>query len=185
VVGFGKKGVVAGKHPLGAKTSHQSNPVLKFDVTPRASLMMSGIAFFGVGAVVFFDKLLDPGGVIINRVIELGPAGANLLFATLMAACLAFVVPACMGLLNSLGERIFVTLDNQSIAGPSRYGGSTIVRLDFRSIRDVDLSSSSNSEFLVITGSDGTKIRVGKPNFRNASEWAQFLSALDTRIRGQ
>ncbi len=144
--------------------------------------MLLGIAFFGAGALVFFGKMLDRRGVIINGLIELDTFGADILYSVLIGTCLTFIALATVALLKSFGAKIFVTVDSQSITGPIRYGGSSLVRISLTSVRDVNVSSVSNNEFLVVTDIDGRKIKVGQANFRISSEWPLFLSELRRRL---
>ncbi len=183
MAGFGKKGAVS--QPLVASSRGHISPnnVLKFDVTPKPAKMILGIAFFGAGALIFFDKLLDPRGIIINGLIELGPAGADIFYSVLILASAVFVAFGIVGLIKSFGEPTFIVLDSQSISGPTRYGGSSIARISFNAVRDVNVSSISNHEFLVVTGSDGRKIKVGQANFRNSSDWSHFLAELNAKLR--
>ena len=181
---FGRKGAGAdAPQPIGRQQA--SLPVLtKFNVTPHPLKMLLGIALFGVGAMVMFEKLLDPRGLLINGFIELGPTGADIFFIILIVLCLGMTAFACVGLVRSFGDKVFVTLDNQSITGPSSYNGTRTVRIAFNAVRDVNVTKMRDKEFLVIRSADGRLIKVGQANFRVATEWSQFISELNGRLGG-
>ena len=179
---FGKKGgtgraaSTTRQHPSGFGAE------VNFDITPSAKTMILSIIFFGVCALVLFKKVMDPGGVLINRLIELGPFGADILYGTLFVASLGFVAIATYQIVLSFGKKVFISLDDHAIVGPRWYGNPGEVKVDFTSIRDIEFSQISNSEFIVIHTNDGRKIRVGNKNFRIASEWAQFLDEFRARV---
>jgi hypothetical protein len=179
MVGFGKKrsGFQSVPDRIAA-----TNSSIKFEVTPKPMKMLLGIVFFGAGALVFAGQMLDTRGVIINGLIELGPLGADIFYAILIGICIVFIALATFALLKSFGDKTFVTIDSQSITGPIRYGGSSLVRISFTSVRDVNVSRVNNTEFLVITDIDGSKIKVGQANFRASSDWPLFLSELRLRL---
>jgi hypothetical protein len=139
-------------------------------------------AFFGMCSLVLYNKLIDPRGVIINRLIELGPFGADVFYGTLFIGSLSFVAIAVYQIILSFGKKVFISIDDYSIVGPRWYGNPGTVKVDFTSIRDIEISQISNSEFILIHANDGRKIRVGKKNFCIPSEWAQFLDVLRARV---
>jgi hypothetical protein len=183
VAGFGRKRAINSPSTINRPASLSSAGMLKFDVTPSPAKMLMGIVFSGGGALFFFDKLVDPRGLIISGMIELGPTGADVFYGVLIGGCLIFCLLAGYGLLNAFGERVFVTLDNISIAGPTRYNGTQVIRITYPMIGKVDLTRVNDQESVVITGKDGGKIRVSQTNFRNTSQWPQFLEELGRHTR--
>jgi hypothetical protein len=182
VTGFGRKGL---GEPVREPAARGGLPAsVRYDVTPSPRKMLLGIGFFGAAAMVSYLELLDPRPLLINHLIELSPGGADIFFGILMLASLGMVAMACVGLVRSFGEKVFITLDNQSITGPTRYNGTHLIRIDYRAIREVKHSRIHNQEFVVISAVDQRKIKVGQTHFRTATEWEQFLFELRQRMTG-
>jgi hypothetical protein len=159
-------------------------PTRKFDVTPKPLKMLLGIALFGAAACLFYVKMCDPRGVLINNLIELGPLGADILWGVLVFASLAMVAFAGLGLARSFGEKVYITLDSHAIVGPRNWNSNRLVRIEYRSIGNLNHSRISNHEFLAIKANDGRKIKVGQTHFRISGEWAEFLQDLQKNLSG-
>lgn len=179
---FGRKGLDA----EGVAPARQNRGVLPapvtFDVTPRPGKMLVGIVFFSAGAALIVMKLLDPRGVTINGVIELGPLGADILYGVLLLAILWLVGLGCIGLARSFGSKVLLTLDNQAITGPNSYLQSGTRRIAFGAVRSVDLMEVNGHQFVEIVGADGGKIKIGSANFRVSTEWPRFLAEINARM---
>jgi hypothetical protein len=179
---FGRKGLDA----EGVAPARQNRDVLpvpvRFDITPRPGKMLLGIAFFSAGAALMVAKLLDPRGVNINGVIELGPLGADIFFVILLLATLWLVGLGCIGLARSFGSKVFVTLDNQAITGPNSYLQLGTKRIAFGAVRSVNLIDMNSHQFVEILAADGGKIKVGSGNFRVSAEWPRFLAEINARM---
>ena len=181
MAGFGRKGI-ASTGSSGPARPAAATTAVKFDVTPKPWQMLFGFLFFGAAGAVLAGKVADPRGLIINGLIELSPGGADIFYGVLVATAALMSGAALLLLIKSFGAKMHVSLDNHAVTGPKFYASAGTVRIDFKSISNVDLQRVQNSEFLKITARDGRKIRVGQSNFRVASEWNQFLGELQRRM---
>lgn len=180
--GFGQKGVGAAVEARIRREAGELPQPLRYDVTPHPLKMLLGIVLFGACALVLAAKLGDPRGLLINGLIELSPAGADVFFALVALGSLAMTVFAAIGLFRSFGEKVYVTSDDQAIAGPLSYNGTRLTRIGFGAIREVKVRRVRDQELLVVVAVDERKIKVGKGNFRVASEWAAFMAELGKRL---
>lgn len=185
---FGRKGVVDSIPPevlnrssLVAEQGRMA-PTLKYDVTLHPFAMLLGIIGGLAGAMVFVKKLQDPRGLLINRVIELDPASADMFWGALIVASLGLAVAAAIGFVRSFGERVYVTIDSHAISGPTSEYGMRTVRIEYRAIQYIKVTAMRDMETLAITAADGRKIKVGQWRFRISDQWGDFQHELRSKL---
>jgi hypothetical protein len=144
--------------------------------------MLMGIFFFGTAALMFYAKLRDPRGLLINHLIELGSDGADIFWGILILVSLAMSALSLVGLIRSFGEKVYLTVDVHAVTGPRNWNSKRVVRIDYGSIRGVSQQRMRDQEFVVITANDGRKIKVGQTHFRKSDDWSEFLEELFARI---
>jgi len=191
VTSFGRKGVVESTLPLPMNRSMSAaaqdvvSPSLQYDVTLHPMAMLLGVMAGLAGAMVCFKGLQDPRGLLINRVIELDPGSANVFWGALIVASLGFAVLAAVRFVQSFGERVFITLDSHAISGPTSDYGLRTARIEYRSIQNVRVLAMRGQESVVISATDGRKIKVGQWRFRVSAQWMDFQRELCSRVGGR
>lgn len=144
--------------------------------------MYGSAAFFGFAAVVMLYKIGDPRGLLLNRVIELSPFGADIFFGILFLISAFAAGFSGFAIVRSFGEKLFLTLDAQTITGPRFYGLPGMISLRYSQIATLKQTAYDQHLGVVIQATDGRKIRIGTANFRDADQWPEFLHQLERRI---
>ena len=184
--GFGRKGL-SEKQGLSAsppRPSRVPQDIARFDVTPHPMKMVL-MVFFGLGgAVVMLNEMLDPRGLILNRIIHFSPFSADIFFGVLLLACLGLAGFGALAFARSFGDRIWLSLDNHAVTGPSSFGSRTQVRMRFVDIRDARVQTYQKQQYMTLRAHDGRKIRIGTAHFRQSDEWPVFLKELQRRWAG-
>ncbi|WP_298304708.1 hypothetical protein [uncultured Erythrobacter sp.] len=178
--GFGRKGL-AGAPTRQTGMADVSRGSIRFDVTPHPWKMLFA-AFACIGAAIVMMALAVEGRGLILVIVPLGPTGAQIFYLLMALVCLVGLAHTVRGFLRSFGARMWMTLDQHAITGPTQYGGTRMIRIAYNAIQDIDLSSYGENQFAVIKAHDGGKIKVGSANFREASKWPAFMQGLDRRL---
>lgn len=177
---FGRKGLE--NQPRNSRPAGLTEPPTSFEVTPHPWRALFGACFFGAAGLLFYVKLRDPRGLLINHLIELDPQSADIFWAILMVASLAMAALAILGFVRSFGEKVFLSLDHHAISGPRNWNSNRLVRITYSTIIDAKFMRMRDQEMIVISSRDGRKIKVGQVHFRRSTEWPQFLALLDARM---
>lgn len=181
---FGRKGVhVAGRQAVNAGPPQIVREPIDFDITPHPLKMLAGIGLFGGGGWSFYGEMSESRGLVINHLIRLGPDAARVFSGGMVIVALVLVLLAINGLVQSLGDRVYITLDCQSVVGPTSYSGLKTTRIAYQAISETKIQRFSGNEFLVIFGNDRSKIKIGRGNFRNKTDWNAFKIELIARIK--
>jgi hypothetical protein len=179
--GFGRKGLadVPARQTSGAGASRG---LIRFDVTPHPWKMLF-TAFACIGAAIVMIALAVEGRGLILVVIPLSPFLAQIFYLLMALVCLVVLAQSVRGFFRSFGEKMWMTLDQHAITGPTQYSGTRTVRIAFNGVKNINLSNHGDDECLVITSHDGKKIKVGSANFRDPSKWPAFLEGLDRALK--
>jgi uncharacterized membrane protein len=140
-----------------------------------------GLVFFGGAAIYFTSQArTDHAGIVINRIIELGPLGAKITFGVLAALSAAFVVAALLSIVHFRGGKRVVVVDDRAIEIPGPMWRPAPRRILFAEIRAVRTESVSGQEFLTIVHPDG-KATIGRQLVGTAA-YLEILGTLQQRV---
>jgi hypothetical protein len=144
--------------------------------------MYGPFAFSGFAAVVMLYKIGDPRGLLLNRVIELSPFGADIFYGTLFLISAFAAGFSGYAIIRSFGEKLFLTLDSQAITGPRYYGLPGMISLRYSQIATLKRTAYDQHRGVIIEANDGRKIRIGTANFLDAGQWPEFIHQLERRM---
>ncbi|AEG92493.1 hypothetical protein [Ramlibacter tataouinensis] len=155
---------------------------LKHPYRPKPWTMALASAFFG--AIAFFmgrEAMLNDRGLVINRLIHLGPDGATLFYWCIAATGAAFVAVGVPAFIMGLVSSHHVTVTATEISAP-RFGFSraaTVVKL--ADVRHVTLQAVQKQRFLNVIHANG-KLTITESFLPNRAAFEELCSAIASRV---
>ena len=154
----------------------------RFEYRPRMTVIVATVLFFGACAVVIGMKAAsNDRGLVIDRLIELGPEGATIFYWACAAASLAFVAVAGLMLIVRVKVRQRITLTEDAVVVPrSRWSNEerTIPFQDIIELRDI---TTAGQKFLKITHPDG-KFMLIASMLPGAEDFEFLTSEITARV---
>lgn len=124
---------------------------LSYAYKPKALSMALGLAFFAVCGVVLVNMArTNTAGLIINGLIDLGPADATLVYWGLASCSAIFCVLALLGIARGLTSAQKLTLGATGIRLPKSAFSDSLVSVDYAHIRDMERQQIKGQHFLII-----------------------------------
>jgi hypothetical protein len=134
---------------------------VRYPYLPRARPMALAVIFFGVCFVFYALRAArNDRGLIINDLIELGPAGATAFYAVFAVISAGFVLMGGWALAVRFRGPSYLVLDAQQLSIPSRFGRQPR-RVAYTSIRDIRLVSIHGQAMLQIATDQGKATVAG------------------------
>jgi hypothetical protein len=134
---------------------------VRYPYLPRVRPMALAVIFFGVCFVFYALRASrNDRGLIINDVIELGPAGATAFYAVFAAISGGFVLMGGWALAVRWRGPSYLVLDTQQLSIPSRFGRQPR-RVPYASIQDIQLVSIHGQAMLQIKTDQGKATVAG------------------------
>jgi hypothetical protein len=157
---------------------------LRYAYKPKLlTFALCGLFFAGCGVVIGKVALENDRGLILNRILRLGPDSATIFYWVLAAACVAFVVVALLGIARSFGTVREVVLDSAAISAPKNpLSQVVVVTLPFTAITDLQVTQVHRQKFLVIRHADG-KLNINQSMLPTHDDFDELVEALDARVR--
>ena len=128
----------------------------EYEYRPKWTLIVFCAAFFGLGAVVLGEKAANNDrGLIINRVIELGPDGATVFFWVLTACSVGFVAIAAFLAYHRLTFRQRLAFGPTAVIVPVSRWSREEKEIAYRDILGLSEATISGQRFLYVTHPGG------------------------------
>ena len=154
----------------------------KFDITPKRMPFIAAILFFGACTPVMLHLLLDPRGVIINGIIDLGPFGANVFFGVLLCVTLGLVALGAMGLIASFSGNRTITVDLNAFTAPASPISRKTTRMAFADIKNMSMTEAQGYEWVTIKDRKGQAVKIGGSDFQDENKFVEFLDLVAERM---
>jgi len=157
---------------------------LNFPYRPNPWTMLLACIFFAGGALFMGNEaIFNDRGLIIDRVIDLGPSGATTFYWCITAICVAFVAIGIPAFFASLWSDHYLSMSQTQLSVP-RFLFSrkpTVVKLV--DIQRINLQVVKRKRFLNILHSGG-KLTISESLLPSPAAFKELYSAIAHRVPG-
>jgi hypothetical protein len=155
---------------------------MRYRYAARPLPMLLGVLFFGACLAFYTHRgLSNHRGLVINRLIELGPDGATVFYWSLAGGSAAFVLVGLWALASRTLRESFLILDEQGLTIPSRWTARTRV-IPYSSIRGIELVTLSGQRLLQIETESG-KVSVAGIMLESDEQLREVGTELTRRVK--
>ena len=133
-------------------------------------MLVLGILLFG-GAFFFFAHrtVNNEAGLIINRIIELGPRNASIVYFILAICSALFVLGAILGLVNLARGTMEIVVTENTITLPRAVWRRSATTIAFSDITAAYLDTVAGQEMLRIESRTAGKVAIVKSHLGTVS----------------
>ncbi len=126
---------------------------------PYALLALSGVLFLGAGLFLVHEAETNDRGLIINGILPLGPAGADVFYAILGALSLAMGALGAVSLARLMARKTFrVVLGKRAIVMPhGQLWRGADIEIPYRTIRAVGAHPAGKPSMVIIETTAGRR----------------------------
>jgi hypothetical protein len=133
-------------------------------------MLVLGILLFGGGFVFFAHRTVNnEAGLIINRIIELGPRDASIVYFVLAICSALFVLGAILGLVNLARGSMEIVVTESTISLPRAVWRRSMTTIAFADITAAYLETIAGQEMLRIESRSAGKAAIVKSHLGEAS----------------
>jgi hypothetical protein len=163
--------------------SQGNNASREFVYTPRWSVMIAGVFFFGIaGFVIRAEAASNDRGLIINGVIDLSASSATTFYGVLSWLSFGFVAIAALMLIVRVLNPQKLVLAEKGLYAPKWAWSRTATFIAYRDVLAISAFKVRNHEFLKIVHSGG-KQNVAASLLKSKSAFEEFCHELSRRIQ--
>jgi hypothetical protein len=160
-----------------------SNIEREFEYKPRWTTILACGAFFSLCAVVLGIKAANNGGgLLINGIIELGPAGATIFYWVLTAGSVGFVAAAVLIAYHRLMYRQRLAFSQSALIGPASRWSQQEREIAYRDICELSTVTVSGQRFLYITHLGG-KYTISASLLPSKAAFEEICELLAEKVR--
>lgn len=140
-------------------------------------MLLISVFMIGLAAFMVYTALTNEQGLIINRVIHLGPMGATIFFWTIESIIAFGAIVCALALIKGFNKTLQVVLTETEISAPKSSLNSKVVTIPYNEIVDLNTQNVNGQMFLNIHHVNG-KLTISHsmlPNKATLQELAQVL----------
>lgn len=145
-------------------------------------MALSGLLFAGLAVFMVRDALLNDRGLLIDRMIELGPSAATGFYWLVAMACTIFVLAALFGLVRSFGPPREVVLGPTAIIAPRNGLRHEPVAVPYATIEELELMTVRSQRFVTIRYPGG-RISLAHGMLPAPADFDRLVAELGARVR--
>jgi hypothetical protein len=155
----------------------------EYEYRPKWTMIVFCAAFFGLGAgVLGFKAASNDRGLIINRVIQLGPDGATVFFWVLTACSVGFVVVSACLAYHRLNFRQRLAFGPSALVVPVSRWSREEKEIAYQDILGLSEATISGQRFLYVTHPGG-KYTITASMLPSKAAFSEVCELLAARVQ--
>jgi len=155
---------------------------ISYPYRPKLMPFFLGMSFFGIcTAILAYMGMSNEGGLVINGIISLSAKQASMFFYAMALASLGMVGVALITIFRSRGQRRNVELRDRELVCPKSGMSSTILKIPYADITELDEQVIQHSRFLYVHYPEG-KFSIPQNMLASKEQFQELVTELSARV---
>ncbi|MGL4462829.1 MAG: hypothetical protein ACRC1K_11820 [Planctomycetia bacterium] len=154
------KFILAGKRDSTTyRASNMDGVERQYDYRPKATTIVLGAAFFSFCALILCIKAANNDrGLVVKRIVELGPDGATAFYWFLAACSGGFVALAALLAIQRLSIRQRLAFGSTAFSAPASLWSRENMEIAYRDVLALSVTTIGGQRFLYVTHRGGKSV---------------------------